>query len=85
MFRLAAPMIAAGAVWAAGKALRSGYNRATGAPPPAADDLDAPVLRVVLFAMATAAVTAVINVTVQRGVAKALDRGHAPDGMPATA
>jgi hypothetical protein len=74
MLRLAAPLIAAGAVWAAGKALRQGYSVATGTPPPKPDDLDVPVLRVVMFAMATAAVTAVINVTIQRGVAKAAHR-----------
>lgn len=77
MLRLAAPVMAAGAVWMASKALRSGYSAATGAEPPRADDLDVPVVRVVLFAMATAAVTAVINVSIQRGVAKAAHRRHA--------
>lgn len=74
MLRLAAPVIAAGAVWVAGKALRAGYTAATGAEPPRADDLEVPVVRVVMFAMATAAVTAVINVSIQRGVAKAANR-----------
>jgi len=77
MLRVSAPLIAAGAVWVAGRALRSGYSAATGAPPPKPDDLDVPVLRVVLFAMATAAVTAVINVSIQRSVAKAAHRRQA--------
>lgn len=76
MMRLAAPLIAAGAVFVAGKLLRSGYSAVTGAPPPKPDDLDVPVARVVLFAMATAAVTAVINVSIQRGVAQASHRSH---------
>jgi Protein of unknown function (DUF4235) len=69
--RMAAPMAAAGTVYLAGRALRGGYQAATGAPAPRPDDLETPVLHVVIFAIATAAVTAVINVTIQRGVAKA--------------
>lgn len=77
MLRFAAPVLAAGAVWVASKALRSGYSAATGAAPPRPDDLEAPVIRVVLFAMATAAVTAVINVSIQRSVARAANRRSA--------
>ncbi len=69
--RMAAPLVAAGTVYLAGRALRGGYQTATGTPAPKPDDLDTPVIQVVLFAIATAAVTAVINVTIQRGVAKA--------------
>lgn len=72
--RMAAPLVAAGTVWVAGKALRSGYAAATGAPPPAPDDLEAPVLRIVVFALATATVTTMINIAVQRGVATAIAR-----------
>jgi len=78
MLRLGAPMLAAGTVFIAGKALRAGYTAATGTHPPKPDDLDAPVMRVVLFALATAAVTAIINVGIQRGVAKAVSRSPEP-------
>lgn len=72
MLRMAAPLVAAGTVWVAGRALRAGYAAATGAQPPTPDDLDAPMLRIIGFAVATATVTALINVAVQRGVAKAI-------------
>jgi hypothetical protein len=77
MLRMGAPLVAAGTVWVAGRALRAGYAAATGAPPPKPDDLDAPVMRIVLFAVATATVTAIINVAVQRGVAKAIAKQEA--------
>ena len=70
--------VIAGTVFIAGKALGAGYTAATGTHPPKPDDLDAPVMRVVLFALATAAVTAIINVGIQRGVAKAVSRSPEP-------
>ena len=78
MLRMGAPVVAAATVWVAGRALRAGYAKATGAPPPKPDDLDAPVMRIVLFTVATATVTALINVAVQRGVAKAIGSAEAP-------
>jgi len=83
VLRVVAPLAAAGAVFVAGKALRAGYQAATGAPAPKPDDLDAPVLRVVLFTVAAAAVTAVINVGIQRGVAKASAKRAATKQMSA--
>ena len=78
MLRMAAPILAAGTVFLAGKALRAGYAAATGAPPPKPDDLEAPVVRLVVFTVATATVTALINIGIQRGVAKAIARNEAP-------
>lgn len=78
MLRIGAPILAASTVWLAGKALQSGYAAATGAPPPKPDDLDVPVIRIVLFAVATATVTALIRVGIERGAAKAIARNQGP-------
>ncbi len=78
LLRIGAPIVAAGTVFIAGKVLRSGYSAMTGNEPPKPDDLDTPVTRVILFAVATAAVTAIINVSVQRGVARAAHRAGPP-------
>ena len=79
ILRIGAPLVAAGTVWLAANALRSGYSKATGNTAPMADDLDAPVMRVFMFALMTAAVTTVIKVGITRGVAKAAHRP--PEGL----
>lgn len=85
-YRVAAPFIAAGTVFVAGKAIRAGYQAVTGKKPPRPDDLDVPVSRVILFAVATAAVSAVINASMQRSVASAarrLNQEHVGDVVAA--
>ena len=85
VIRIAAPIVAAGTVFLAGKALRAGYAMATGSEPPKPDDPDAPMSRVIVFAVATAAVTAVINVSIQRGAAKAAVRAEREEAAGALA
>jgi hypothetical protein len=69
--RITAPLLAAGGVWLAQRALSDGYKAATGAPPPKADDLEAPMSRVLLFAAGAAMMAAVVNVVITRQVARA--------------
>ncbi len=76
MLRLGASVAAAGTVYVATKALRAGYSKATGSTPPTPDDLTASTTRVVVFAIATAALTAIIQVSVQRGVARAISKSE---------
>ena len=78
MLRMGAPMVAAGTVWLAAKALRAGYAQATGNPPPRPDDIEAPIVTVVIYAVAMASVSALINVGIQREVAKAIHKSEAP-------
>lgn len=69
--RIGAPLLAAGGVWVAQQAMTKGYRAAAGAPPPKADDLEAPFSRVILFAASAAVVAAVVNVVITRQVARA--------------
>ena len=71
MLRLAAPVLAAGSVYVAGKIMGAVYVAVTDSEPPTADNPETPIGRVIVYAVATAAVTALINVGIQRGVAKA--------------
>lgn len=75
--KLMAPALTAGAIWLTSKLLRSAYRATLGTPPPTADDLEAPVAKVIAFTTATAVATAVINVAIQRTVARASQRSRA--------
>lgn len=70
-YRLVAPFIAGATLVVASKAINSGYRSITGSQPPRAEDLEVSTSRVVAFAILTAAVSAVINVGIQRSVALA--------------
>ena len=85
VIRVAAPIVAAGTVFLAGKALRAGYSVATGSEPPKPDDPDVPIARVIVFAVAAAGVTAVITVSIQRGAAKAALRVEREEAAAALA
>ena len=61
VLKISAPLIAMGGVWVARKALAGGYQAATGNQPPSADDLDAPLTRVLVFAAGAAVVAALVN------------------------
>ncbi|MBI1376445.1 MAG: DUF4235 domain-containing protein [Frankiales bacterium] len=63
---LAAPVIALVGTWAARKVLEKAYVRSTGNKPPSAADPDASMRRVIVWAVATAAVVAVVQVAVDR-------------------
>jgi len=83
VLRLSAPFLAMGGVWVAQKALTSGYRAATGNTPPTADDLDAPIARVLLYAAAGAMVAAIINTAVTRQVTRASVKAEARADFPA--
>jgi hypothetical protein len=70
VLKIGAPFITMGGVWVAQKAVATAYRRRTGDEIPMADNLAAPMSRVVFFAAATAVVGAVITVAVNRTIAK---------------
>ncbi len=70
VMRITTPIIAAVAVWAANEGLKSGYRASTGQQPPEAEDLHAPMSRVLLFSVASAALGATVHVAISRGIAK---------------
>lgn len=71
VLKISAPFIAMGGVWIANRVLTGGYQMATGNKPPTADDLDAPMSRVLVFAAGAAVVAALVNTVVTREVARA--------------
>lgn len=81
MLKIGAPFIAMGGVWVVRRAISGGYRAATGNNPPAADDLDVPMTRVIIFAAGVAVAAAVINVAVTRGVARAAAAQHREDPL----
>jgi hypothetical protein len=66
ILKIAAPIITIGATWAVRKVLEKAYSSTMGGQPPRASDPDASMRRVVLWAIATAAAVAVVNVAVDR-------------------
>jgi hypothetical protein len=64
--KLAAPVIALTAAWAVRKVLDKGYTSVTGENPPKATDPDAPMRRILVYAISTAAAVALVNVLVDR-------------------
>jgi Protein of unknown function (DUF4235) len=64
--RIAAPLIALGATWLVREILERGYVRATGNQPPHASDPSQRMSRIILWAAATAAAVAVVNVVIDR-------------------
>lgn len=83
VLKLSAPIIAMGGVWVAQRALTGGYRAATGHRPPSADDLDAPLSRVLVFAAGTAIVAALVNTIVTREVTKASVKAEASQDLTA--
>ncbi len=71
LIRMGAPLLAAGGVWLAQQALSGGYRAAAGSSPPKADDTEAPMSRVLLYAAGAAMVAAVVNVVITRQIARA--------------
>ena len=67
--RVVAPLAALGATWIVQRVLSSGYRAATGKEPPHASDRSQPLVRVFLWAAATAAAIAVVNVAIDRFIA----------------
>lgn len=71
MLKLAGPVLATGTMFFAGKIMNRVYEGVTHNTPPSPEDLDVPISRVLIFAVTTSAVTTVIHVAIQRGIAKA--------------
>jgi hypothetical protein len=71
VYRMAAPLISATSILVAGKAISAGYRAVTGKRPPQPDDLEVSTLRVMAFAVGSAAAFAMINAGIQRSVATA--------------
>lgn len=63
---IVAPMAAFGATWAARKIMTVVYEKRTGHLPPAADDPEVSLRRVILWSIATAMVSAAIEVVIVR-------------------
>lgn len=77
ILKITAPLIAMGGVWVARRALNGSYALATGNQPPAADDLDAPLRNVLVYAAGAAVVAALVNTLVTREVARATVKAEA--------
>jgi hypothetical protein len=70
MLKVAAPLIAVGATWAVRKVMEKGYSGLTGNAPPRANDPDQGLTRVLMWATATAAAIAVVDVVISRTMHK---------------
>jgi Protein of unknown function (DUF4235) len=64
--KLAAPLVAGAAAWLARQTLDSVYRRATGTAAPNWKDSNVPFRKIVIWAGATAAAVAAVNVVVDR-------------------
>jgi hypothetical protein len=71
LLRLTSPIIDLGAVWVGQKAMSAAYRGATGREVPVANDLNTPVVRVLLYASAAAVLGAIITTSVNRVIAQA--------------
>ena len=75
--RILTPLVSAGAAWATRKSLDSLYARRHEGGIPSRDDTEAPFRRVLVWALATAVVVALVDVAVQQGMARVAER-HQP-------
>lgn len=66
VLHLAAPLVTAGAIWAARQVINRAYQGATGRTPPAASDPQTSWRRAIMWTAATATTAAVIEVAVHR-------------------
>jgi len=64
--RIVAPVAAIAATWVVQRVMSSGYRAFTGKEPPHASDRNQSLARVFLWAAATAATIAVVNVAIDR-------------------
>jgi hypothetical protein len=69
MVKVAAPFLALGAAFVVRKVMDSAYEKATGRRPPSAGDHTNSIGRVLMYAAATAAAVAVVNVIIDRATA----------------
>ena len=71
--QVVAPLAAMGATWAVRKAMSSAYARRTGHLPPQADDMEVSLGKVLLWSVATAAVSVTVEVVIIRVVSRFSD------------
>ncbi|HRY09614.1 MAG: DUF4235 domain-containing protein [Actinobacteria bacterium] len=74
--RLLTPLVSVGAAWATKKSLNAMYARRHDGTIPSKDDVDVPFARVLIWALATAVVVALVDVAVQQGMARLAERPH---------
>ncbi len=70
ILKVAAPIVAIGATWAVRKIMDKSYSGLTGNPPPRANDPNQHLMKVLLWATATAAAIAVVDVVISRTMHK---------------
>ncbi len=68
--RLLTPFVSIGAAWATRKTLNAVYGRRHDGAIPNTDDTDVPFTRVLVWALTTAVVVALVDVAVQQGFAR---------------
>ncbi len=72
--RLLIPLVSAGAAWATRKGLNTAYARRHEGVVPNRDDTQVPFRQVIFWSIATAVVVAVVDVAVQQGMARLVER-----------
>jgi len=69
--KLLAPIVTIGATWLVTRGLNAGYRSFTGSQPPKASDASAPLRKVIVWSLVTACAVTVVNLGVDRWVARA--------------
>lgn len=77
--RILTPLVSAGAAWATKKSLNAMYARRHEGGIPSRDDTQVPFGRVLLWALATAVVVALVDVAVQQSMARFVDQPEITD------
>lgn len=72
--RLLTPLVSAGAAWATRKGLNKAYARSHDGVVPTRDDTQVPFRQVIFWSIVTAVVVAVVDVAVQQGMARYVER-----------
>jgi len=68
--RILTPLVSAGAAWGTKKAMNAVYAKRHDGALPTRDDTDVPFARVLVWALATAVVVALVDVAIQQGIAR---------------
>ena len=75
--RLLTPVVSAGAAWATRKGLNAAYAKRHEGVVPLKDDTGVPFRQVIFWSIVTAVVVAVVDVAVQQGMARFVERQEA--------
>lgn len=68
--RILTPLVSAGAAWATRKSMNAVYAKRHDGAIPTRDDTDVPFTRVLVWALATAVVVALVDVAIQQAIAR---------------